>query len=72
MIRNAARACLVAALCLASVNAEARDRSDDERACTGDVYRLCHEFIPSQSKIAVCLKRKKRFLSPACRKVFSR
>jgi hypothetical protein len=72
MIRIAAGVCVAAALCLTSVGAVAGDRSADERACTGDVYRLCHEFIPRQAQIVACLKKKKRQLSPACRKVMSR
>jgi hypothetical protein len=72
MMRIAAGVCVAAALCLASAGAEAGDRSADERACTGDVYRLCREFIPRQTAIVACLKKKKRQLSPACRRVMSR
>jgi hypothetical protein len=75
MMRNAVRVSLVAALCLASLSADARGRRkpvDDEKACKPDVFRLCREAIPNQEKIIACLKQKKKQLSPACRRVMSR
>jgi hypothetical protein len=75
MMRNAVWVSLVAALCLASLGADARSRrapEDGERACKPDVFRLCREAIPNQAKIVACLKKKKKELSPACRKVMSR
>jgi hypothetical protein len=40
-----------------------------EQACTPDVMRLCQELISegNHGKIAACLKRKSRALSPECR-----
>ncbi len=75
MMRNAARIGLIAALCLASVSAEARHRrapEDGERACKPDVFRLCRDAIPSKERIVACLNQKKRQLRPACRKIISR
>src|SRR5450755_3200084 len=54
----------------------AAQRSDDvgmqnQNACQGDAQRLCNEFIPDRSKVASCLFKNKRQLSPACRTVIS-
>ena len=50
-----------------------RDQAmDDEAACTPDVMRLCQHFIPNRDEIITCLTVKKKDLSPACFKVFSR
>jgi hypothetical protein len=43
----------------------------DEQACTSDVMRLCREFVPDHARIAACLTRNSRHLSPACRTVMS-
>jgi len=42
-----------------------------EQACTPDVIRLCQQFVPDHKRIAGCLARNKRQLSPACRSVMS-
>lgn len=34
--------------------------------CTPDVMRLCSEFVPDPDRIVVCLKAKRRQLSPSC------
>lgn len=34
--------------------------------CTPDVMRLCNEFVPDADRIVVCLKIKRRQLSPEC------
>ena len=39
--------------------------SDAADRCTPDVMRLCNEFIPDADRIVVCLKAKRRQLSPA-------
>jgi hypothetical protein len=54
----------------------AAQRSDDvgmqnQNACQGDAQKLCNEFIPDRSKVASCLFKNKRQLSPACRTVIS-
>jgi hypothetical protein len=45
------------------VLAQASDAADK---CTPDVMRLCNEFIPDADRIVVCLKKKRRQLSPGC------
>ena len=40
--------------------------SDAADRCTPDVMRLCYEFIPDADRIVVCLKAKRRQLTPAC------
>jgi hypothetical protein len=42
-----------------------------EQACTSDVMRLCREFVPDHARIAACLARNSRHLSPACHTVMS-
>ncbi len=43
--------------------AQASDAAD---RCTPDVMRLCSEYIPDADRIVVCLKAKRRQLSPSC------
>ena len=38
-----------------------------QHACQGDAFRLCNQFIPDRGKVASCLFRNKRGLSPDCR-----
>lgn len=40
--------------------------SDAADRCTPDVMRLCSEYIPDADRIVVCLKAKRRQLSPSC------
>jgi hypothetical protein len=42
-----------------------------EQACTPDVMRLCQQFVPDHARIAACLWKNTRHLSPACRTVMS-
>jgi hypothetical protein len=44
--------------------------SEQKRACTPDVYRLCAGEIPNVKAITACLRRRKANLSEACRAVF--
>jgi hypothetical protein len=44
----------------------AAQASDAADRCTPDVMRLCSEFIPDADRIVVCLKAKRRQLSPSC------
>ena len=65
---------LLLALSLVWAAPAAAQRSDDtgmqnQNACQGDAQRLCNEFIPDRSKVASCLFKNKRQLSPACRTV---
>jgi hypothetical protein len=41
--------------------------TEQRRACTPDVYRLCAGEIPNVRAITACLVRQKGNLSPACR-----
>ena len=41
--------------------------SEQRRACTPDVYRLCAGEIPNVRAITACLQRQKGNLSQACR-----
>jgi hypothetical protein len=45
----------------------AQGTSEQRRACTPDVYRLCAGEIPNVRAITACLVRQKGNLSPACR-----
>jgi len=38
-----------------------------QHVCQGDAFRLCNEFIPDRGKVASCLFKQKRNLTPACR-----
>jgi len=47
-------------------------RADDMRGgggnpCVGDAQKICNEFIPDRGKVASCLFKQKRNLTPACR-----
>jgi hypothetical protein len=48
------------------------ETADDRAACTDDVHEHCGEFIPNRDEIILCLKRKLKAISPACRKVMTR
>src|SRR4051812_15718258 len=60
-------ACLLWAL--PAENSEAQG-IDPAQACSGDAMRLCGKFIPDHAKIAGCLARNRRSLSPDCLQVF--
>jgi hypothetical protein len=49
----------------------AAQSSDAASQCTPDVMRLCNEFIPDADRIVVCLKAKRRQLSPGCHSALS-
>jgi hypothetical protein len=56
------------ALTLASTGSVfAQGSSEQRRACTPDVYRLCAGEIPNVRAITACLVRQKGNLSSACR-----
>jgi hypothetical protein len=44
---------------------------EQRRACTPDVYSLCHGEIPNVRAITACLRRQKACLGAACRAVRS-
>ncbi|MBV9457185.1 MAG: hypothetical protein JO141_06680 [Bradyrhizobium sp.] len=65
--RRVAGAVLGIALTFLSGSAFAQGTSEQRRACTPDVYRLCAGEIPNVRAITACLVRQKGNLSPACR-----
>jgi hypothetical protein len=44
----------------------AAQSADAEARCTGDVMRLCSEFVPDADSIVVCLKAKRLQLEASC------
>jgi hypothetical protein len=38
-----------------------------QHICQGDAFRLCNEFIPDRGKVASCLFKNRRQLTPGCR-----
>jgi hypothetical protein len=44
----------------------------DSSACISDAFRLCASSIPDAHRVASCLYRKRRQLSPACAGAFAR
>jgi hypothetical protein len=38
-----------------------------QHVCQGDAFRLCNQFIPDRARVASCLFKNKRSVSPACR-----
>ena len=65
-----ALAVLLAGAGAASAQEEYRGTSDQQAACTPDVFRLCWDDIQNVSRIVACLRRQRPSLSPACRAVF--
>jgi len=54
----------------ASAQGTGQGTSEQRKACTPDVYRLCAGEIPNARAITACLRRQKASLSPACAAVF--
>ena len=46
------------------------DASPAAAACTPDAMRLCSREIPDDDKVASCLAKNRKQLSPACAEVF--
>jgi Cysteine rich repeat len=68
---KSARLFLGAAVAVSFAATTAFAQQTAEQACTGDVMRLCQEFVPDHGRIAACLSKHKRQLSPACHSVVS-
>ena len=62
----AAVAVLAVSVMAGGTRPAAAQASDAAERCTPDVMRLCNEFIPDADRIVVCLKAKRRQLTPAC------
>jgi len=62
------------AFCLAMLPAtsHAFTQDDQQRLCTGDVFRLCSSEIPNRARIIACMHRQKASLSQGCRNVFGK
>jgi hypothetical protein len=45
--------------------------ADAQERCTGDVMRLCSEFVPDADAIVVCLKAKRLELTSSCLRALS-
>jgi hypothetical protein len=48
-----------------------RGTSQQQMACTPDVWRLCSDQIPDVNRIVACLQQNTPRLSPGCRAVFA-
>jgi hypothetical protein len=62
------------AFCLAMLPASSHafTQDDQQRLCTGDVFRLCSSEIPNRARIIACMHRQKASLSQGCRSVFGK
>jgi hypothetical protein len=62
------------ALCSAlwGSGAQAFTEEDQQRLCTGDVFRLCSSEIPDRGRIIACMRHKRGQLSEGCRSVFGK
>jgi type II secretory pathway component PulL len=40
-------------------------------ACEPDAMRLCSQYVPDVQRTSACMSHYRRYLSPACRAVFS-
>jgi hypothetical protein len=62
------------AFCLAMLPAasQAFTQADQQRLCTGDVFRLCSSEIPDVARITACMRRQRASLSQGCRSVFGK
>jgi hypothetical protein len=52
---------------LSGASAQTQPNDEAVQACTPDAMRLCSEFIPDREKVRLCMMRKRRELSEACR-----
>jgi hypothetical protein len=65
LLFGAAAAALVL-LFMASGKPAAAQSADAQERCTGDVMRLCSEFVPETDLIVACLKAKRLQLTSSC------
>jgi hypothetical protein len=62
----AAAAMLMGVVATAGTTPARAQPANAAELCTPDVMRLCDAFIPDADRIVVCLKAKRRQLSPGC------
>lgn len=43
---------------------------EQRTACEPDAMRLCNQYVPDIQRISACMAYYRRYLSPACRRVF--
>ena len=65
-------ACVVLCSALWASSARAFTEEDQQRLCTGDVFRLCSSEIPDRGRIIACMHHKRAQLSAECRSVFGK
>jgi hypothetical protein len=64
------------ALAFASLPAVAQQQpqqqwtQEQRAACEPDAMRLCNQYVPDIQRISACMAYYRRYLSPACRRVF--
>ena len=63
---------LVFCLALLPAASQAFTQEDQQRLCTGDVFRLCSSEIPNVARITACMHRQRANLSQGCRSVFGK
>jgi len=66
MLFGVAAGLLAMSLVAGSARPAAAQAADAEERCTGDVMRLCSEFVPDRDSIVACLKVKRSQLSSSC------
>jgi hypothetical protein len=66
LLFGAAAGSLVVLLVAVSGKPAAAQSADAQERCTGDVMRLCSEFVPDADAIVVCLKAKRLQLTSSC------
>ncbi len=62
----------VAFIALAPVGASAAETQDEQNACMNDAFNVCGHAIPDRDRVAACLSKNIRKISPACRTVMQR
>jgi hypothetical protein len=64
--------CVALGSALWASSAQAFTEDDQQRLCTGDVFRLCSSEIPDRARIIACMRHKRAQLSEGCRSVFGK
>lgn len=59
-------------LALMASPAAAQGTQEQRAACENDAMRLCGEFVPDVDRITACMHRKRAYLTPRCRAVFTK